>query len=226
MPSVNDPLATSHAAAPMVRRRPGKRVLDVVVAAVALFCFSPAMLLLALAVKLDSPGPALFKQRRLGQGGQLFTVAKLRTMRVDTVPGPSITVQGDARITRMGAWLRRTRLDELPQLVHVLVGSMSLVGPRPELPDLAVKVPNDVRQRWLLHRPGMTDPASLAHLDEAALVQAAQRAHPGLDAVDAYRQHVLPPKLSLSLAYAERATLLSDMGVLLKTVAMLLGWRG
>jgi lipopolysaccharide/colanic/teichoic acid biosynthesis glycosyltransferase len=199
--------------------------MDVVVSAAALFCLSPAMLVLALIVKLDSPGPALFKQPRLGRGGQAFLLAKFRTMQADAASGSAITVQGDARITRVGAWLRRTRLDELPQLVHVLVGSMSLVGPRPELPALAAQVPNDVRQRWLSHRPGMTDPASLAHLDEAALVQAAQALHPSIDAATAYRHHVLPQKLALSLAYADRATLRSDVGVMFKTVWLLLGWR-
>jgi lipopolysaccharide/colanic/teichoic acid biosynthesis glycosyltransferase len=199
--------------------------MDVVVSAAALFCLSPAMLVLALIVKLDSPGPALFKQHRLGRGGQAFLLAKFRTMHVGAASGSAITVQGDARITRMGAWLRRTRLDELPQLVHVLVGSMSLVGPRPELPALAAQVPNDVRQQWLSHRPGMTDPASLAHLDEAALVQAVQALYPGIDAATAYRHHVLPQKLALSLAYADRATLRSDVGLMFKTVWLLLGWR-
>lgn len=222
-----DPHTTTqaNAGAPQARSRPGKRLLDIVVAAVALFVLSPLMLLLALWVKLDSPGPAFFKQARLGQGGRPFMMAKLRTMRVDAVPGPAITAQGDPRITRAGAWLRRTRLDELPQLVHVLVGSMSLVGPRPELPVLAAHLPNALRQRWLTHRPGMTDPTSLAHLDESAQLATAQRLNPQADMTTLYMQQLLPQKIAASVAYADRATLGSDLGVLWRTVARLMGVR-
>ncbi len=222
--ALTDP-RTTVAATPLARSRPAKRLLDIVVAAVALFCLSPLMLCLALWVKWDSPGPAFFKQARLGRGGRLFMMAKLRTMRADAAQGTAITVQGDARITRAGAWLRRTRLDELPQLVHVLVGSMSLVGPRPELPALAAQIPNNTRQQWLAHRPGMTDPASLAHLDEAAQLAAAQRTGETGDATTVYMQRVLPQKIAMSVAYAERATFVSDLGVLLQTLARLIGRR-
>jgi lipopolysaccharide/colanic/teichoic acid biosynthesis glycosyltransferase len=222
-----DPHATTQAdvGARPARSRPGKRLLDIAVAAVGLFVLSPLMLLLALWVKLDSPGPAFFKQARLGQGGRPFMMAKLRTMREDAVPGPAITAHGDPRITRAGAWLRRTRLDELPQLVHVLVGSMSLVGPRPELPVLAAHLPNALRQRWLAHRPGMTDPTSLAHLDESAQLATAQRLNPQVDMTTLYMQQLLPQKIAVSVAYAERATLWSDLGVLWQTVARLIGVR-
>lgn len=195
-----------------------KRVFDLVVASVLLVLLAPLMLAIAAWVRLDSPGPALFRQERVGRGGRVFRIHKFRTMVADAPQrGPALTVGDDARITRAGRWLRRHRLDELPQLIDVLKGDMSLVGPRPEVPRYVAHYPPALRDAVLALKPGLTDPVSLAHLDESALL--AQAADPESE----YVEVVLPRKLELSLAYARRATVWSDLGVLWRTAATLLG---
>jgi lipopolysaccharide/colanic/teichoic acid biosynthesis glycosyltransferase len=193
-----------------------KRVFDVIVAAAALMLLAPLIALAALWVKLDSPGPALFRQERVGRGGQLFRIHKLRTMRVDAAArGPGITTQHDERITRAGRWLRRYRVDELPQLLDVLRGHMSLVGPRPELPQYVAMYPAALREQVLAVRPGITDPASLEFLDEAAAMAGAA------DPERAYVEQILPLKLQRQADYAQRATLASDVVVLGRTLRVL-----
>ncbi|WP_119354865.1 sugar transferase [Azohydromonas sediminis] len=197
-----------------------KRVFDLAVASVLLVLLAPLMLAIAAWVRLDSPGPALFRQERVGRGGRVFRIHKFRTMVVDAPQrGPALTVGDDARITRAGRWLRRHRLDELPQLIDVLKGDMSLVGPRPEVPRYVAHYPPALRDEVLALKPGLTDPVSLAHLDESARL--AQAADPERE----YVEVLLPHKLELSLAYARRATVFSDLGVLWRTAAALLGRR-
>ncbi|WP_119289565.1 sugar transferase [Azohydromonas sediminis] len=197
-----------------------KRVFDLVVASVLLVLLAPLMLAIAAWVRLDSPGPALFRQERVGRGGRVFRIHKFRTMVVDAPQrGPALTVGDDARITRAGRWLRRHRLDELPQLIDVLKGDMSLVGPRPEVPRYVAHYPPALRDEVLALKPGLTDPVSLAHLDESARLAQAD------DPEREYVEVVLPRKLELSLAYARRATVWSDVGVLWRTAAALLGRR-
>jgi len=169
------------------------------------------MLLVALAVWLDSGRPVLFRHRRVGQGGRTFELLKFRSMVVNH-GGPSLTRKGEARITRVGAWLRRWKLDELPQLVNVLRGEMSLVGPRPEVPEY-VDLADPLWQRVLAARPGITDPASVEFRNEEELLAAADNVE------DYYRTVILPRKLELSAAYLERRTLLSDLEMLFRTVA-------
>jgi lipopolysaccharide/colanic/teichoic acid biosynthesis glycosyltransferase len=169
---------------------------------------------IALWIRLDSPGPALFRQERVGRHGKPFRIHKFRTMRTDA-PGLPLTVGQDARITRAGHWLRSRRLDELPQLIDVLKGDMSLVGPRPEVPRYVQHYPPALREAVLSVRPGITDPASLAHLDESALL--AQAADPER----AYVEQVLPVKLAQQVAYAGSATLASDLRILLRTLRLL-----
>jgi len=193
-----------------------KRLFDLVVSALLLLLLSPLLLAIALAVRLDSPGPALFRQLRVGRHGREFRIHKFRTMRVD-VAGLSLTVGQDARITRVGHWLRRTRLDELPQLLDVLAGRMSLVGPRPEVPRYVAHWPVGLRERALSVRPGLTDPASLAFIDEASLLAAST------DPERTYVQDILPRKLQAAVDYAERATLWTDLRVLWQTARAL--WR-
>lgn len=177
---------------------------------------SPGLLLLALLIRLDSAGPAVFRQTRVGRHGREFRIHKFRTMTVTDQPtGPWLTADDDTRITRVGRWLRKRRLDELPQLLDVLTGSMSMVGPRPEVPHFVAQMPSAIRQEWLAHRPGMTDPAALAHLDEAKLLSHA------VDAEAAYVAQVLPQKIAMSIEYALRATLSSDLQVLWATVKRL-----
>ena len=195
-----------------------KRVFDFLGAALALLLLAPLLAAVALWVKLDSPGPVFFRQQRVGRHGVLFSIHKFRTMR-DGAAGLPLTVAADARITRAGAFLRRTRLDELPQFIDVLQGTMSLVGPRPEVPRYVAHYPPDLRERALAVRPGITDPASLAFIDEAALLTRAA------DPEREYIEVILPRKLQLAADYAGRASLRTDVVVLWRTLGVLLGRR-
>lgn len=200
-----------------------KRIFDLLGAAAALLLLSPLLLLTAVLVKLDSPGPVFFRQERVGRGGVPFRIHKFRTMRADApARGLPLTVGDDPRITRVGAFLRRTRIDELPQLIDVLQGTMSLVGPRPEVPRYVAHYPPALRERVLAVRPGLTDPASLAYIDEGALL--AQAADPERE----YVERILPLKLQSAADYAASASLRTDLGVLWRTAGVLLGrsWRG
>jgi lipopolysaccharide/colanic/teichoic acid biosynthesis glycosyltransferase len=198
-----------------VQTRVAKRAFDVGVAALALLLLWPVLLAVALWVKLDSPGPVFFRQQRVGRHGVLFNIHKFRTMQAHAT-GLPLTVGQDARVTRAGHFLRQSRLDELPQLIDVLQGSMSLVGPRPEVPRYVALYPADLRQRALAVRPGITDPASLAHLNESALLAAAA------DPEREYVEVILPAKLRHAADYAERATLTTDLHVLWQTLRLLL----
>jgi lipopolysaccharide/colanic/teichoic acid biosynthesis glycosyltransferase len=194
-----------------------KRLFDLLVAALALVLLAPLLGLVALAIKLDSPGPVFFRQVRVGRHGREFRIHKFRTMVPDAPDrGLPLTVGEDPRITRVGRWLRGTRLDELPQLLDVLAGTMSLVGPRPEVPRYVALYPAALRERVLAVRPGITDPASLQGLDEAAVLAAAA------DPEREYVQVLLPRKLRLAVEYAESASLATDLAVLLRTARALL----
>jgi lipopolysaccharide/colanic/teichoic acid biosynthesis glycosyltransferase len=193
-----------------------KRLFDVIVAAGALLLLAPLLLVVALAVRLDSPGPVFFRQERVGRGGVLFRIHKFRTMRVDAPAlGPQVTVGLDPRITRVGHWLRSRRIDELPQFIDVLLGRMSLVGPRPEVPRFVAHYPAALAAQVLAVRPGITDPAALAHLDEASLLAGST------DPERTYIDQVLPQKLAMQARYAASATLWSDLRVLGRTLRVL-----
>ena len=190
-----------------------KRIFDLLFSAVALLVLAPCFVLIALAIRWDSAGPVLFRQERVGRGGRLFRIHKFRTMVVDApLQGPAITIGQDPRITRVGAWLRRTKLDELPQLIDVLCGHMSLVGPRPEVPQYVALYPADLRARVLSVRPGITDPVSLKLADEASVLAASS------DPERTYREELLPAKLREAVAYAEQASLWSDLRIIAATV--------
>ena len=193
-----------------------KRAFDLLGAALALLLAAPLMLLMALAIKLDSPGPVFFRQERVGRGGRLFRVHKFRTMVADApAQGLPLTVGDDARITPVGRFLRHRKLDELPQLLDVLAGEMSLVGPRPEVARYVAHYPADLRDRVLSLRPGITDPVSLAFADESAVL--ARAADPERE----YVEVILPRKLRAAAAYAERATLATDLKVIIRTLWLL-----
>lgn len=193
-----------------------KRLFDILGSAVALLLLAPLLLLVALAVRLDSPGPVFFRQERVGRGGVTFHIHKFRTMRMDAPRlGPQVTVGRDPRITRVGHWLRARRIDELPQFIDVLLGRMSLVGPRPEVPRFVAHYPPALRAQVLAVRPGITDPASLAHIDEAALLDGSP------DPERTYIEQILPRKLALQAEYAAAATLWSDIAVLGRTLRVL-----
>lgn len=191
-----------------------KRIFDLLAAGLGLLLFSPLLLAIALAVRLDSPGPVFFRQERVGRGGRTFRIHKFRTMR-HGIGGALITVGGDARITRVGAFLRRTKLDELPQLIDVLQGTMSLVGPRPEVPRYVALYPSAVREKVLSVRPGLTDLASIEYRDENALL--ARAADPERE----YVETVLPAKLRLAADYVDRRTLALDLRIIVRTLRVL-----
>ncbi|MFT3817653.1 MAG: sugar transferase [Rubrivivax sp.] len=193
-----------------------KRSFDLAASALALLLLAPLLALIACLIKLDSPGPVFFRQERVGRGGRPFRIHKFRTMVADAPHrGPALTVGADPRITKSGAWLRRTRLDELPQLIDVLQGHMSLVGPRPEVPRYVQHYPPALRERALAVRPGITDPSSLAHLDESELLAAAA------DPEREYIETILPRKLQAAADYAERASLWTDLQVIARTLRLL-----
>ncbi len=195
-----------------------KRAFDLAAAIVALLLLAPPLLLIALLIKLDSPGPVFFRQERVGRYGQPFRIHKFRTMVADaTQRGPALTVGADARITRCGGWLRRTRIDELPQLIDVLLGHMSLVGPRPEVARYVQHYPPALRERALAVRPGITDPSSLEFLDEAELLAAAA------DPEREYIELILPRKLQAAADYAASASLWTDLQVIARTLRVLFG---
>jgi FlaA1/EpsC-like NDP-sugar epimerase/lipopolysaccharide/colanic/teichoic acid biosynthesis glycosyltransferase len=187
-----------------------KRLLDVCAALVGLLVLSPLLLVVAIAVKLDSRGPVLFRQLRIGRRGLPFPLYKFRSMFVDSDRGAPITAGADRRITRTGRLLRLWRLDELPQLFNVLKGDMSLVGPRPEAPAIVERY--TLEQRQVLEvRPGITGPTQLASLDEAARLPA------DVDPTEYYVRHVMPTKLDLDLQYIRTRTLVGDLRILLST---------
>lgn len=189
-----------------------KRIFDVVFSVVGLMLLWPVFLLVALLVKLDDRGTVFYRQVRVGRWGREFRIVKFRTMREGAdKAGPSITAARDVRITRVGHWLRKAKLDELPQLWNVLRADMSFVGPRPEVPKyVALYTPEQRKVLELI--PGITDEASLEFRDEEELLAAA--AAPGRY----YVEYCIPRKIMLNLAYARRAGLLRDMGVILRTV--------
>jgi len=191
------------------------RWLEALVAALALVLLAPLLAVLALLVLVGSGRPVLYRQVRMGRDGEPFRLLKFRTMGVAADRASRLTVGVDARVTRVGGWLRGRRLDELPQLVNVLRGDMALVGPRPEVPEFRLPdLPDQVE--LLRHRPGLTDPASLAFRDEAALL--AQVPDPD----HYYRTTLLPAKARVSADYLRRRTARSDVSVLLRTARCLL----
>lgn len=194
-----------------------KRAFDLAVAALGLLLTAPLLALIAVAIKCDSSGPVLFRQDRVGRGGRIFRIHKFRTMVVDApTRGTSLTVGDDARITRVGRFLRRSKLDELPQLLDVLAGAMSLVGPRPELPQYVALYPAALRDKVLRVRPGITDPVSLTFVDESALLARAP------DPEREYVEVILPRKLTAAAEYAEHATLVTDLRIITRTLQTVL----
>ena len=187
-----------------------RRALDVTASGLGLALLSPLFALLGLVIKLDSPGAVFFRGERVGKDGAHFHVYKFRTMVANAAQkGPGITSAGDSRVTRVGCFLRRTKLDELPQLINVLKGDMSLVGPRPEDPRYVVGYTPEQRQ-VLRVRPGITSPASVRFRHEEELLQ-------GEDWERTYREEVLPVKLQIELDYLEHRSVWRDLGIIVQT---------
>ncbi|WP_318023240.1 sugar transferase [Paucibacter sp. DJ1R-11] len=193
-----------------------KRLFDVLAAALGLLLLSPLLLLIAIWVKLDSPGPVFFLQQRVGRQGRLFAIHKFRSMRADAPAlGPQITIGRDTRISRAGHFLRRHKLDELPQLWDVLRGEMSLVGPRPEVPRYVALYPADMHALILSVRPGITDLASIEYRDESRLLAEAA------DPERCYVEQVLPMKLAISAHYIRSRSFWGDVRLVLQTLRVL-----
>lgn len=193
-----------------------KRLFDLVFSVLALLVLAPLLLCLALWVMLDSPGGAFFRQTRIGLAGKPFRIYKFRTMCVGAEAfGPAITAQADARITRAGHWLRRTKLDELPQFLNVLIGDMSIVGPRPEVPQYVDLYPAAVRSIVLSVRPGITDAASIEFRNESHILGQSS------DPERIYVEQILPIKLQHAVHYAGHHSLWGDLKIIARTVAAL-----
>lgn len=189
-----------------------KRAFDLLGATVGLFLLAPVLLLIALWIRFDSPGPVLYRQQRVGRGGELFTIYKFRTMQQRIVDGPQLTVGADPRVTRAGRFLRHYKLDELPQLCNVIQGRMSLVGPRPEVPRYVECYPPEQRRLVLSVAPGITDWAAIRYKDENAIL--ARAADPERAYVDA----VLPVKLDYYVRYVKERSFWGDLRILAHTL--------
>jgi lipopolysaccharide/colanic/teichoic acid biosynthesis glycosyltransferase len=199
----------------------GKRAFDVAAAIVMLLALAPLFLLVAVAVKLDSPGPVLFRQERVGRRGRRFRMVKFRTMVTGAdALGPNVSATEDRRITRVGRVLRRAFLDEAPQLLNVLKGEMSLVGPRPETPEYVALLSSEQR-RILCVRPGMTGPSTLAFSAVESGILAAQE-----DPDRYYRERLLHERIAADLRYVEGASLSGDLLLLLRTAGLVLAGLG
>jgi lipopolysaccharide/colanic/teichoic acid biosynthesis glycosyltransferase len=190
-----------------------KRLFDILLAAVVVVVAAPVMAVLAVVVKLDSPGPVFYRAERVGLDGRPFRLLKLRTMvaGADRI-GPPVTAGGDPRVTRAGQWLRRLKVDEIPQFVNVLVGDMSIVGPRPEHPEFVAHY-TSAQRRVLSIKPGITSLASLRYSDEESLL--------GGDASRVYLEKVMPAKLALDLEYLEERSFRGDLEVILRTAKLI-----
>jgi len=198
-----------------------KRLGDILVSSLVLILFSPVFLYVAIRIKHDSPGPVFFKGDRMGRYGKPFKILKFRTMYEDehSYNGSPVTALDDDRVTPFGKYLRRTKLNELPQFLNVLKGEMSLVGPRPEDLKIAQDWPEEVKAEVLSFRPGITSPASVIYRDEEKLLQ-------GSGFMDDYLKTILPDKLRLDQLYVRNSSIFTDLDVLaMTTVTLLPGLR-
>ena len=191
-----------------------KRLLDLTISAILLIALFPFLLLIGIAIKIDSRGPIFYRQERIGCGFRPFRIYKLRTMVVGADRnGPLITTSGDSRLTRIGQLLRKRKLDELPQLLNVLLGQMSLVGPRPEVRLYVERFRRDY-ETILSVRPGITDLASLKYINEEGVLAANWE--------EEYLTHILPDKILLAKRYSRQASLMLDLGILKATLIQVL----
>lgn len=194
-----------------------KRGFDVVFSATVLLLLAPLLLAVALWVKLDSVGPVFFRQLRVGLRGREFLIYKFRTMGTHAeANGPQITIGADVRITRSGAFLRKYKIDEFAQFINVLIGDMSVVGPRPEVPQYVALYPKHTRDIVLSVRPGITDRASIEFKDENDILGKAP------DPQLAYVNEVLPIKLGYYTAYVQQRSFLGDLQIIFATLVAVL----
>ena len=197
----------------MVPDKMSKRLFDFLCVVPGIVVLSPLMVLVAAWIKIDSPGPVFFQQSRVGKEGKEFRMYKFRTMVPNAEKiGAKITIGGDPRITRSGRFLRKYKLDELPQLFNVLLGQMSLVGPRPEVPSYVKFYPEAIREKVLSIKPGITDLASLKYRDEGTLLQGVE------NPAEVYINDILPHKLDYYMQYIDQHTLRLDFKIILQTL--------
>jgi len=196
-----------------------KRLFDIIFSLTGLVIFFPLIVILAILIKKEGRGPVLYRGVRVGRGGKLFKMLKFRTMVVDAekIGGPS-TSDDDPRITKSGNLLRKFKLDELPQLINVLKGEMSFVGPRPEVP-MEVKTYNDEEKRILTVKPGITDYASLTFHNEGEILKGSEDPH------QAYREKIRPEKLRLGLKYVDSQSFRIDIKIIIQTLSALIRTR-
>lgn len=187
-----------------------ERLLDITCAMIGLVVLTPVWAAVALVILISEGRPVFFRQTRIGRHGRQFVIWKFRTM-VNGLSGHGITAAGDCRVTRVGAWLRKFKLDELPQIFNVLRGDMSLIGPRPEVPQY-VEMTSPIWQEVLQFRPGITDLATLIHRDEEHILGTAR------DPQDLYRNQILPAKLRLNLAYQHARSFSRDARLIFLTI--------
>jgi lipopolysaccharide/colanic/teichoic acid biosynthesis glycosyltransferase len=192
-----------------------KRLFDIVVSATLLVGLSAVMAAISLAIKVATPGPVLFRGTRIGRRGRVFHMWKFRSMVVGADAGASSTADDDPRMTRLGKWMRRYKADELPQLWNVLVGDMSLVGPRPQVPWAVERYAED-EKILLTIRPGITDPASIRFANEGEILRGQS------DPDRAYLELIHPQKMRLSISYVKNRSFLGDLKILVATVGVAL----
>ena len=189
-----------------------KRIFDIICSGLGIIVLSPVLIIIAILIKKGSDGPVFFKQIRVGEKGKNFKILKYRTMVVDAEKlGRQITVGNDNRITKIGSFLRKYKLDELPQLFNVFKGDMSLVGPRPEVPRY-VELYNEEQRKVLDVKPGITDLASIEYRDENALLGTAE------DPDDMYINKIMPDKLALNLEYIRKSNVFFDIYIIINTI--------
>ena len=188
-----------------------KRIFDIIFSIIGVALLSPILLPIALSIKVGSNGPIFFRQSRVGLRGKIFQIHKLRTMYVNSEKLGKITIGEDKRITNLGKWLRKYKIDELPQLIDVLSGSMSIVGPRPEVREYVDIYPSDMREKILSVRPGITDLASIEMINESLIMAKYSNPH------DAYINKIMPIKLNLCAKYVENRTIFLDVKIILLT---------
>ncbi len=196
-----------------------KRLFDIFISLVGLLILSPLFFIVSIWIKVDSKGTIFFRQERVGLNGELFLIHKFRTMSVDAELSGKLTIGNDIRVTKSGFFLRKYKIDELPQLIDVLLGDMSLVGPRPEVLEFIECYPIDIRNKILSVRPGITDRASIEMVDENEILSAYSEPR------QAYIDHILPFKQSYYLEYVENNSLLIDIKLIFQTIMKIVGKR-
>lgn len=190
-----------------------KRLFDLAASGVGLLLLSPVFLLIALLIKVDSSGPVFFRQERVGRYGKTFKIHKFRTMMVNAEAyGMQITVGTDSRVTKVGRFLRRYKLDELPQLIDVFYGEMSIVGPRPEVPRYVMHYPDNIRDIVLSVKPGITDRASIEFRNESELLEKSGNPQ------ETYVNEIIPIKLGYYQEYVRNRTFFGDILIIADTL--------